>query len=246
MRGDGKLKYMCIMPEVKQDFGMEQADWQQAVSGERIPINRKHMTTVTEKFRLPMFAAGNQMIGYDDNSNSVARRVPVIKFNKPVGRRQDGGKPQKLHNELAHIIPKCVFAYADAVNRYGRSQIWEHLPQQFKDERNLLVQSQHPLMHYLHSGKVSLQPYLYIPMKTFNQHFKNHVNECCLAKFQWNSDFYELPFTENKITIVKNQKLYYDGKRVHGTFLKGIDIYDGDSTPVERWARENEMAIEEG
>ena len=75
------------------------------------------MTTVTERFKLPMFAAGNQMVGYDDNSNSVARRVPVIKFNYPVGTQQDGDKPAKLRGELAHIILKCVFAYADAVPR---------------------------------------------------------------------------------------------------------------------------------
>lgn len=245
MRADGKrLKYMCIMPEVKHDFGMEQADWQQAVSGERIPINRKHMTTVTETFRLPMFAAGNQMVGYDDNSNSVARRVPVIKFNNPVGGRQDGELPKKLQKELAHIILKCVFAYSDAVNKYGKSQIWEYLPQKFQDERSLLVQSQHPLMNYLGSGKVSIRPFLYIPMKTFTQAFKQHVTECCLSKFQWNSDFYELPFATFNITIHKNQKLEYDGRRVHGTFIRGVDVIDGDSTPVERYFAEHELSTE--
>lgn len=235
LRGDGKgLRYMCVMPEVKQDFGMEQADWQQAVSGERIPINRKHMTTITETFNLPMFAAGNQMIGYDDNSNSVARRVPVIKFNHPVGGKQDGEKPKKLHNELAHIILKCVYAYAWAVNEYGRSNIWDCLPAPFREERQILVEAQHPLMNYLSSGKVLLKPYLFCPMKLFVQQFKQHVQDNCLSKFQWNADFYDLAFKEHSVRVEKNQRLLYDNKRIHGTFLKGVDVIDGDSTPVER------------
>lgn len=242
LQPDGKrLKYICIMPEVKQDFGMEQADWQQAVSGERIPINRKHMTTVTERFKLPMFAAGNQMVGYDDNSNSVARRVPVIKFNYPVGTRQDGDKPAKLRAELAHIILKCVFAYADAVNKYGKSQLWDHLPREFQEERNMLVQSQHPLMNYLCSGKVLMQGYLYIPIRTFVQHFKQHVQECCLSKFQWNSDFYELPFNTYGITVLKGKRWVYEGKTIHGTFLKGVDVINGENTPVQQYYIDNNM-----
>ena len=235
LKTNGNMKAICLMPEVKNDFAMEQGDWQQAVSGERIPINRKHCTTITQKFIMPMFAAGNQMIGYDDNSNSVARRVPVIKFNYPVGARQDGEKPKKLAKELGSIILKATLAYAWASNNHGMQNIWNVLPVEFRNEKKILIESQHALMNFLNSGKVLFGAELYCPQKVFIGHFKSHVQDNCLSKFRWCTDFYEQAFAESKITIVKSSKKVYDGKSIHGTFFMSIDIVDGDSSPVQRF-----------
>jgi hypothetical protein len=235
LKSNGTLKLICLMPEVKADFSMEQGDWQQAVSGERIPINRKHSTTVTQRFTMPMFAAGNQMIGYDDNSNSVARRVPVIKFNYPVGVRQDGEKPKKLQRELSRIVLKATLAYAWASNNYGKQNIWNVLPPEFQNEKKILIESQHALMNYLNSGKVLFKAELYCPQKTFISNFKSHVQDNCLTKFRWCTDFYETAFAEHYITIVKNCKKMYDDKSIHGVFYLGVDIVDGDSSPSQRY-----------
>jgi len=234
MKMNGSLKLICLMPEVKQDFGMEQGDWQQCVSGERISVNRKHRNTSTVTFDMPIFAAGNQMIGYDDNSNSVARRVPVIKFNIPVGARQDGDKPKKLHAELPHILLKSALAYAWASNNHGRKNVWNVLPDEFKEEKKLLVESQHPLVNYMASGKLVFDVNLYCPQKLFVVHFKQHVQDNCLSKFKWNSDFYETAFAESNIVIERNKTKLYDNKAATGTFLMGVDILDSDTTPMQR------------
>ena len=230
LKDNSEMKLAMLLPEVKSDFGMEQGDWQQAVSGERIPINRKNLGTITRKFTMPMFAAGNQMIGYDDNSNSVARRVPVFKFNFPV-RDQDGGLKTKLDAEMAYIILKSCLAYCWASNLYGSANVWTVLPREVQEERKILVESQNSLVNFLSSGNVLVGEHLYCPQKVFINNFKSFVQENNLKKSRWCTDFYETAFAEYNIKVVKNTQKPYNGQPLQGTFFSGVDIIDGDSTP---------------
>jgi len=228
LKSNGAMKRICLMPEVKQDVGLEQAEWQMMVSGERIPINRKNQTTAVVDFDAPLFAAGNQMLGFSDNSNSMARRVPVIKFGVSVGGRQDADLPRKLRQELAFIMLKASLAYAWAANAHGRDSIWSALPREFLDEQQRLLESQHSLVNFLMSGKVTVHETAFVPQKLFVQAFRAHVAERCLKSPVWNADFYETAFGERGIRVEKRASVVYEARAVTSTVLFGVDLVDDD------------------
>lgn len=212
-----------VAPEIKRDFALEQGEFQGMVSGDTITINEKYKKSRFVTWNVPGILAGNETPDFVDNYGSIQRRIVPIKFAKKVVNG-DMMLGRKLSGEMGCIIKKCNCAYLDAVNNFAHDDIWKHLPEYFRINRDLMAAATNSLIHYLSCGSLVFGTNHYIPEKIFLTHFNEHCRENNYPKPRFNSDFYTGPFSQFNITVKKNYSTEYERRSVEGTFFFGVDI----------------------
>ena len=228
-------KFIVIAPEISENFKMEQTDWQLIVEGGRNTYAEKYKSDETIDWKVPMAMAGNKIMKYKNNSESVSRRTAVINFWKKV-INTDTEADKKLMKELPFIIKMCVRGYYHALNTHGKKGIWNILPKYFHENKDDLEQTTNSLQNFLRSGKLVFDKKLYVPMKVFSQAFNDHCRENNLAKDQFTKDYYMAIFNNNNIRVVQQGTREYPPKSgiiiKRTTFFIGIDI-PGDDNDIE-------------
>ena len=225
-----KLKHLVAMPEVKADFGLEQAEWQQMVSGEKVTINRKHKTSVTVQFTAPLVAAGNEMIGFTDNGGSMSRRMAIFRFPIKLGENMDGALPERLHQEMAAILAKCIQAYVAMVIRIGDDNIWKHACPSMIGEKRDLEKSGNALQSFINSDRAGVGTGLFCPCDVFSKRFAEFSKEMNFPRQRWGRDLYDAVFREHGIKVSEAvEKRTYGGSRTTAKFILGADVcVDGE------------------
>ncbi|MCH9715521.1 MAG: hypothetical protein K0U52_00330 [Gammaproteobacteria bacterium] len=164
-----KLIYLCY--EVKQDFGVDQGEFQSMISGEPMSIPRKFETAISKNWSSHGFLMGNEVANWVDNSGSMCRRIVLGDFTQQVTQ----GDPQlfdKLVSEMPAIILKINMAYRLACDMYGKQNIYEVLPPYFEQQRKSLRNSTNALYAFLDSDEVELGP----DQRWLYQEYKDTVN----------------------------------------------------------------------
>ena len=222
------LLFLCL--EVKNDFGLDQGDFQSMVSGEKMSIAIKNKQSECIDWTTPGMLMGNELPSWTNNSGSIGRRVVIGAFNTPI-TQSDPHMLDHLRNELANILLKANLAYIHATHQFGRSDIWDVLPSYFKEQRRLLRADTHTLDHFLQNGEnVIVHPTGVIKMDTFKNAFRQHVRD--MGKpYRWGPDFYMTTFYEYNIKIDKTN--HRDANNNPLWYLKGVSIgtcYDNIQT----------------
>lgn len=97
-----KLVVLCF--ELRSDFGLDQAELQQLMSGEPMSIPVKFRTAIPNvQWSAPLAAAGNMTADWSDGQGAMSRRWAVIEFGKPVSK----GDP-RLMAEIRKELPLLV------------------------------------------------------------------------------------------------------------------------------------------
>ena len=223
-------KFMVLAPEISENFGMAQTDWQMLVEGGRNTYQEKYKTDETITWETHMTMGGNQVPGFKNNSGSVSRRTAIFEFCKKV-KVTDTELDKKLIKELPYIMKMCISGYLYAVGKYGTKGIWNSLPKYFHENKEEMEQSTNSLQHFISSGKIKISSDkdCYVPEKIFKQYFNDHCRENTLPKDKFTSDYYKGIFENNSISVVKRGRRNYPTNTeqvVHGTFFVGVDIID--------------------
>jgi phage/plasmid-associated DNA primase len=225
-------KFMVLAPEIKDDFCMEQTDWQLVCEGGRNTFAEKYKNAESVSWKAHMSMGGNMLPRYKNNSGSVSRRTVVFSFWKAV-RHVDTHLDKKLDLEIPIIMKLCITGYLWAVNKYEGKGIWSILPKYFHENKDEMEQTTNSLQHFIRSGKVTLDPDVYIPEKVFKQIFNDHCRENNLGKEQFTADYYSGLFNNNSIKIKKRTRKEYpigSGVHINGTFFVGVDIINETDT----------------
>jgi hypothetical protein len=199
--------FMFIAPEIKNDIGLEQCDFQTIISGEDTSVAEKFKTAGSVRWTVPGIMAGNEPPGYTDNAGSIARRLCVFNFSKKVTKANTQlGK--RLQEELPSILVKANRAYIEAVQKYGKKDIWDRtvLPKYFRKTQSDMAEQTNALSHFLASGKLSYGPEKYMKLKRFIQCFNEHIRENTLVKHAWNEDYFGSPFEDMEIKVQHKTK----------------------------------------
>ncbi len=243
-----KDKLLAIGPEIKGNFSMEQSEFQSIISGEEVQIATKHKTASSVEWKVPIIVAGNEVPQYSDNAGSISRRLLVFLFNKKVAaNKSDTQLAHKLKKEISTILPLCIRAYLDAVNRYGESDIWNVVPKYFRDSRDEMAETTNALVHFLNSDRVvynddkdDVDPNKYVKESVFIDVFNSHCKEMNIGKTKWGRQYYIGPFQSRGLTTEKDRKKYprtEDGAMSTSNYIIGVDINynrvgDRDKEPV--------------
>jgi len=217
-------KFLFIAPEVKKDFKLNQAEFQQMVVGEHMAINRKFKNSMTLIWKVPGMFAGNTIPGWMDHSCSVSRRVAMIRFKVKI-KRVDQRLDSKLHDEMSAIILKGNQAYLTLCKEYGNKGIWENVPQYFKDTNEDLKSATHPIYSLFKSDKLEFGEDLYITEYMFRSILSRHCKETKMQEEPWNDDYYLVAFADRNLEMVRKTLPYPrdSDKMRDGFFIKGID-----------------------
>eukprot|EP00959_Pyramimonas_sp_CCMP1952_P228715 4782045-Pyramimonas_sp.AAC.1 len=99
-------KFAFIAPEIKRDWNIDQAEFQEIVSGGKVSVNIKHKASVHVEWKVPGMLGGNENPGFVDNASSIQRRVVVTRFEHKV-QNGDPTLQYKLEREIGAIIRQC-------------------------------------------------------------------------------------------------------------------------------------------
>jgi len=219
--------FMFISPEVKGDLALEQAEFQSIVSGEDVSIARKNEKALSMLWNVPGILAGNEVPGYRDNSGSVLRRLVTWNFGRQV-MDADPHLDQKLDAEIPYILCKCVEAYLDYAEKYSDQDIWNVLPEYFKNVQGEVAKLTNPLQHFLSSEKIVFGRDKFIPQKLFISAFNAHCIENLLGRCKFNPDIYAGPFSAREIEV-RNDTCTYNGTAyTTQSVIYGLDIVAGE------------------
>lgn len=216
---------MFIAPEVKGDLCLEQAEFQSLVSGEDVSIAVKHQQAKSVEWKTPGILGGNEIPNWKDNSGSVLRRILPWNFSKQV-MEADPHLDIKLEKEIPVIIEKCIRGYLDYAQRYSSQDIWNVVPQYFKNIQNQVAMVTNSLQNFLASEKVRYGADLFCPQKLFVQIFFQHCQENNLGRSKFNPDFYAGPFSSKGLEVRKEALTYKGRAYPKQEFIYGIDIVE--------------------
>ena len=219
-------KLVVVAPEVKGDFAMNQAEFQQIVSAERMTIARKSKDVAIIKWTAPIAMAGNEMPDWSDKAGSLQRRWVVFEFTKKV-KQKDTKLQEKIMGEMDAIIKKANIAYLGYVHLVGEDDIWKRLPKYFHDQQKKVAEHTNPLYDFLGSDEVKLGPKFHCKESEFKEYLNKFIQINHLKKDKWNYNFYESPFDSYDIVRKTNCKSVTDstGKIISGTVvLSGVEI----------------------
>lgn len=200
---DGKMLF--IAPEVSEKFQLEQCDFQTMISGEDTSVAVKFQTAKAVRWTVPGAMAGNQSPGYSDNQGSISRRLIVFAFRNKV-KKGDTQLGKKLDGEISAIIKKGNRAYIEAVNKYGKCDIWNILPQYFRDTRDAEAEASNILLGFLKSEYVEIDPEAFCEKTKFVTALKEYCSTNSFPFLPWKKDQFESVFDDNGIKYFSNKR----------------------------------------
>ena len=220
---------LCVCSEVREDFGLNQADWQSAASGEEVTIAIKNQTAIQKKWDIPMFFAGNELPKYTNAAGSVDRRIFMVEFNNKV----DGSDPflfEKIEANIDILHRKLVNLYITTIQRVGHKDIWTPglLPSELIEFKERMRRAVDPLCAFLDSGLFRFEYDSFCQHSTFLETFNQYVRENNMEKKKWCRDFYQATFDEKGLAIDRRQITTNGVTQMHKV-IRGIEIIEGSS-----------------
>jgi len=224
-----KLVVLCF--EVKHNFRLDQAELQSMISGEDISVARKHQQAVTLRWDVPVLFMGNEVGPWINASNSITRRMALLKFDhKPTD--SDPDLLDKLRSELPQILLKVNQAYLAALDLHGRRDIWDVMPEYFRQTQTAMKESTNPFVSYLNccSDLVWSDEFM-VPLDTISKHFRNFCRQggWPTESSKWTEELYKQAFAEHvpPIRIEKVAECQVEGRTMRDvTVAVGFKIDD--------------------
>ncbi len=218
-----KLIYVCY--EVKNDFQLDQGEFQCMVSGEQMSIPFKHEMAQAVTWKTHGMFMGNELASWCDNSGSMSRRIVMAQFDQIV----TDGNPKlflELQNEMGNILLKSNRAYREAAFAFGTKDIWNCLPPYFADNRRKLRAETHPLAFFFaNSDSLIFEPTAYVSLNDLKVEMKRFISNEGTFKTvtkAFTADFYQWVMEAWELRVEQDVRPYRDGKVVSGLFVTGV------------------------
>jgi hypothetical protein len=222
-------KFLGIADDVRENFTMDQSDFQNAASGNTISCAQKHKEPlVVDPWTAPIMWSGNRVPGFGDNAGSYSRRMAVIAFWKAV-TKPDTTLSAQLREQMAAMIVKMNRQYRNMVRRHGNSGIWNILPKEFIDQKAEISATSNALVGFLQSTSITRGADLYVPLSVLRDQVMQHAVSCGIPKPHWNADYYRGALVQEKFELTGVTSKAYprrdgQGRAIHGQFVLGFDI----------------------
>lgn len=199
-------KFMWHISEVTGQFNLDQAKFQQIVSGENVLVDRKHKTSVCHKWNAPGMMAGNETPAYSDNAGSIARRTMAVRFEHTLDRAHlDTSLPTQMKEQVATMILKGNRAFRAMNAQHKNKSFWDFAPEYFQATQAIMKASTNSLVAFLETGgKIGLKMGEYVREREFKESFYSYCKDNGLDAPKWTTDFCQGPLAGHNIQIGKN------------------------------------------
>lgn len=223
---------VCVCAEVREDFGLDQAEWQSAVSGEEVQIAVKSKTAFSHKWDTPFFWLGNELPNYRNASGSVSRRIFMIEFRKKV-MDSDPHLFDKFMNNIDLFQRKGVALYHEALRKHGGKDIWAKgvVGRQLAEWFDRVKNSTDQLSCFLSGDKYVFGPRIFMAVDDFKRDYFEFLRCGGHDKVKWVEGHYDAVFQEFGITLKIASEAYPAGSTNQPstkTWMYGIDVKPDD------------------
>lgn len=229
-----KLLYLCL--EVKQNFGLDQGDFQSMISGEEMSIAIKHKKAITTVWTVPGMLMGNEVAaGWVDAAGSMARRIVLVDFSKRV-KSSDTTLMTKLRRCIPAILHKINSAYHSAVYHVGSSSLWEMIPAYFHEQQKKFKAAINPLQDFLEShgnGEMELEAEGFIPYSEFKTAYMRFLRMGGYQNIRFNEDHYRSIFEEYGLNVTQYEERFYQGNMKSCQWITGISPKPDNTTAAD-------------
>lgn len=117
--------YVITCPEVKEDFHLSRAEFQNMTAGGIMSITRKHKPNLDFVLNAPMLLAGNTLpLDWKDDIGSIKRRIVLFNFSHLPQNFNYELLQQLTTVEMPAIIRKCNLCYMMAAQKVGTRSLW--------------------------------------------------------------------------------------------------------------------------
>ena len=198
-------KMIFIAPEVSKKFKLDQCDFQTIISGEDTSVAAKFETAKAVRWKVPGAMAGNQSPGYSDNQGSISRRLVVFGFKKKV-KKGDTQLGKRLDKEIPALIKKGNLAYLEAVQKYGKADIWSILPKYFHETRDEEAEASNTLVGFLKSDMVEFNEEYYCEKSQMLNAMKEYCSTNNFPYVPWKKDQFESVFEDMNLKYTSNKR----------------------------------------
>jgi hypothetical protein len=241
-----KLAVICF--EVKASFGLDQAELQAMISGERIQVARKGKSQLAIDWKSHLFFAGNELASWVDAAGSMARRFIMFEFDHLI-QVTDTSLDKKLRLEMPALLLKCNLAYLAAVDSMQMEDISLSLaspgvlPSYFAKTQARMLGNINTLVHFLEFGDTLSFPApdapdaqrqnYFMPLKAFKSLYSAFCEQQMIKAVRpLNSDAYTAPFARKRIRIVEQTGMWV-GEKYKGSWLQGVTLLDAEAESAE-------------
>lgn len=220
---------LCICAEVRDNFGLNQGEWQSAASGEELQIPVKNKTAFQHKWTTPFFFLGNELPGYQNASGSVDRRFFMIEFAKKV-MNSDPKLFEKFMRNVDLFQRKGVSMYHKHMRNSGGKDVWAPgvVGEQIMKWRDKMKSSIDVLHAFLETGKFQFteDPNICVNLNEFKDMYMEYRKSSGYDKAKFTTEHYENVFQEKAVFVAKqkrehppNSGNYKDEKWIFGMSL---------------------------
>jgi hypothetical protein len=214
-------KYMYLCLEAKENFNLEQTEFQSMVSGEGVSIAIKRETAISRVWKVPGMLCGNVLPRWMDPGGAISRRVVLLGFENFV-IKSDPSLGDRLLEESAAFLCKCNRAYLWGVQRYGNKNIWDALPDYFKEKQDELIETSNQLVHFLnHCAEIEQKEDMFMLEDEFINKLNKYMKDKKLGNFTWMPEYFGHVFAQRGIRLEKSVRRY-NGYDVYGSWIVGI------------------------
>jgi len=220
-------KLLGIADDLRENFQLDQSDYQNMCSGMAVSVARKCKTPVVcDPWRVPIISSGNVLMGYSDNGGSFSRRTVIFSLPYPI-KEQDASIPAQLVAERAHFLLKINRAYRNLLREIGNRGIWSVMPQEIVDARRDVGTATNSLVNYLsNSGEFFRSPNAFVPLQEFRDKFMLYAKSIGFSQIKWTKDFYSAPFYEAGIEVSLNSRHLVYPRKLDGGGGAGTALVD--------------------
>ncbi|KAG5186457.1 hypothetical protein JKP88DRAFT_272693 [Tribonema minus] len=244
LQGLTPRKLLWVVPETKEDFNLDQAQFQSLVSHEKLALPRKHQGQFEGYIMAQGMMAGNLTPQrWNDNAASIQRRIFMINFSKQLGKTKTDLLQCMQAEELPAIIRKIVNCYLRAVDIVGDQDIWKCglLSKHIMDQHTTLGESANPLKRFfkisgildkkLHT--IGATEFNWCPLSVFWDRYKNWRKESDDGKSSaCNADVYTAIFADEGVSVEDARFKWGTEEFKDGKVVIGVVPHDGKSNMV--------------
>lgn len=248
-------KFVVVGDDLGENFTLDQQLFQNMSSGNDVSLPIKGKGAMVLKWTTQLLLSGNVLPDYKDNSGSFSRRLIIIHYAKPV-RHVDPTIPERLKSEMGAAIIKCNRAYRNTVRRLkyllerdeNPLTFWDAIPEEFRIQKNNVMQIANPIMSFLRAGSLVFGPSLYMPKQVFLQQLMTHCYNHGIPKPKFQPAQYDGSFLimELRMENAKKSRKYPRGdleKNVMDSWIIGCDSMSAETLAIANADLNKTLAI---
>jgi energy-coupling factor transporter ATP-binding protein EcfA2 len=200
---------VCVGYEVGKDFQMDINDFKSICTGELLKISIKKVRSVDYLVKTPMIFACNVFpASWKNDGFALEKRACIFYFKNRIRAHEiKTSHEEQLRGELSKILQKTNRAYQEFATKYGQSDIWKNVPDEIRNNVQMLISESDPFKAFLHDGQyIETSTTSYVSEDALRAAFKHYCESRRIIMPSWKNTYIEPVLISENLKITKGKR----------------------------------------